>query len=555
MYIGRKITLAMRHLKMLLFVHLGFLMLNGSCPQKSSQLESVDAIMVNGNVYTVDSNFSVKQAIAIRHGKIIAVGSTTEIKSNYTSTNVIDLNDAFVYPGFIDAHCHFYGYGKNSTELDLRSTKSLDDLVQKVKTYNEVKHRDWLIGRGWNEETWSGSKTVNNAELNRLFPNQAVVLQRVDGHSVLANQEALDRAGISKTSVFKGGEVVLSNGKMTGVLVDNAANKLLGLVPLKTDDQIKGALLKAQKDCFAYGLTTVADAGLDLDILKILNTLTGEELKIRMYAMSNPSEEAFQYFKQKGKIDKPRLKVRSFKLYGDGSLGSRSAWLKNPYCGEPENFGLPQSDTGYFRRVCEMAKSINFQLNTHCIGDSANTIFLNMYGAIIGSTPNHRWRIEHAQIVDTNDMHLFEKYNIIPSVQPTHAISDMFMAPDRLCGNLEGAYAYKSLLGHAGIIAFGTDFPVEGIDPLATFNTAVYRKGGEGQEFQAQEAMSREDALRAMTIWAAYACFMENEVGSIEARKMADFTILDKDIIKTNQVQNAKVLATFVNGEQVFVSQ
>ena len=514
--------------------------------------EKADILFYNGTIYTVDSVFSQVESVVVKDGKIIATGTFDSMQSRFGLSVVHDLEGAVMFPGFIDAHCHFYGYGMNSQKLELRGVESLEALEQAVVEYSTRNKGEWILGRGWNEEHWEGAKEVNNLGLNRLFPDIPICLQRVDGHSVLANQAALDAAGITANTEIEGGDVIVKDGVMTGVLVDNAASKLMAILPDISDEQIQAALFFAQKHCFAKGLTTVADAGLDLGVIKTMQAMTGDQLLMRVYAMSNPNDEEVAYFREHGPIDEARLKVRSFKLYGDGSLGSRSAWLKEAYCGDDSNFGLPQADTTYFKEICAMARELGFQLNTHCIGDSANAVFLKLYADALNGLEDARWRIEHAQIVDPKDMAMFAELKVIPSVQPTHAISDMHMAKDRLCGNLEGAYAYKSLLAHAGMIAFGTDFPVEKISPLATFYTAVERKNDQGELFEEQEAISREDAIKAMTIWAAYACFMENEVGSIEIGKNADFTILDTDLITAEDLKNVQVLATFVGGKQVY---
>lgn len=521
------------------------------CKQENG-LSKVDLILQNGTIYTVDSAFNTATCVAVNEGKIVAVGSPAELSQIYEGDTVIDLDGKFLYPGLIDAHCHFYGYGKTASELELYDVKSLDQLVEAVVEYDKANNPQIILGRGWNEENWTDSKEVNNERLNELFPDKLMVLQRVDGHSVLVNQAAFEAAGLKVGQEIPGGEIRMKNGVPTGVLVDAAAEITSIIIPEPKSDDMRRYANVAQEHCFKEGLTTVADAGLPLDVLKFLSSMADEDLKIRIYSMSNPGKAEMDYFNEHGPIYKPNFRVRSIKLYSDGSLGSSSAWLKKSYCGDEGNHGLPQADTVRFREVCETAAKLNFQLNTHCIGDSANAVMLRMYADYSSHELDRRWRIEHAQIVDPKDMHLFGDNAIIPSVQPTHAISDMFMAEDRLCGDMTGAYAYKSLLANAGILAFGTDFPVERISPMATFYTAVERKNNDGKLFLANEALSRENALRAMTIWAAYACFMENEVGSIEPGKYADFTLLDTDLIQDSELKNAKVLATFVGGEQVY---
>lgn len=526
-----------------------------SCQSDKNKI-TADLIIMNAKIYTVDSAFSKAEAIVIDDGKFLAVGRWDEIKSTYTSNNVVDLEGASVYPGLFDAHCHFYGYGTNKSELDLRDAGSFDDMLNRVVAYAQENPDGWLVGRGWNEEEWVEKTRVNNLKLSILFPDRPVVLRRVDGHAALVNQVALEMAGIDLLTRVDGGSIEIFNDRLTGILVDKAVDRVLDLRPKKTREEEVRAILKAQEDCLEAGLTTVADAGLDLGIIRIIDSLhkTGD-LKIRVYAMSNPGKEEFEFFEENGPINSDRLVVRSFKLYADGALGSRGALLLKPYCDEETTNGLIQNDYHYYDSLCGRIFNMGMQANTHCIGDSANRMILNVYKKYNRSGNDQRWRIEHAQVVHPDDWRTFGEFGIIPSVQPTHLISDMSMARERLCteSRLKGAYAYKSLHNAAGQIAFGTDFPVEDISPVATYLAAVYRQRPDGSTLHPEEKFSPQEALRAMTLGSAYSCFMDGRLGSIEPGKQADLTIFKQDLMKLNPGTRIHVLSTIINGEIVYI--
>ncbi|MFL5762483.1 MAG: amidohydrolase [Bacteroidia bacterium] len=550
--------------------------------------QKADLIIHNAVVYTVDSSFTNSEAFAVKDGKFIAVGSNDEILSGYEAKEIIDAEGKAVYPGFIDSHCHFYGYGKGLQECDLVGTKSFEEVLEKVKAYAKTCPDEWIIGRGWDQNDWKVKEFPTNMFLDTIFPDRPVVLKRVDGHAVLANHEALKRAGIDGFTTVEGGKVEYSNwpyddtwstpGKMilrtdarvaTGILIDNAVDLLEKVIPKPSAAAIKSSLLAAQKNCFAVGLTTVDDAGLEKNIVGNIEALQKSgELKMRIYAMLTDNQENKDYYLKKGPYKTERLNVRSFKFYADGALGSRGACLIQPYTDRPDQRGFLLSKPEHFDSAAVLMNKYNFQMNTHCIGDSANSLIMRIYlkntYAHIYATPTHcglyRWRIEHAQVIDpTVFKHLDpQSYVIIPSVQPTHATSDMYWAKDRLGPErVKYAYAYNDLLKAAGMLALGTDFPVENINPMYTFYAAVARKDLKGfpkDGFQMENALSREATLKGMTIWGAYANFEEREKGSIEAGKFADFVILDKDIMKCeiDSVPKVKVVYTYVNGEKVF---
>ncbi len=523
-----------------------------------NEKQKADLIICNAIVYTIDSTFATAESFAVKDGKILAVGKQEDIFSAYEGEK-LDLQGKAVYPGLIDAHCHFLGYGKGLTQADLIDTKSFDEVIQRVVEYAKIKKGEWIIGRGWDQNDWIVKDFPTKEKLDSLFPTTPVFLKRVDGHAALVNSEALKRAGINEKTKLNGGLIEVKNNKPTGILVDNAVDLVANVIPPANKEEIQSALLAAQANCFAAGLTTVDDAGLEKQVVDIIDEMQKKgELKMRIYAMLTDNRENLNYYLEHGKYKSDRLNICSFKFYADGALGSRGACLLHPYSDKPKEQGFLLNKPEYFIEKSKQLFEKGFQMNTHCIGDSSDRFILDTYGAVLKEKNNKRWRIEHAQVVDKADIHKFHQYSIIPSVQSTHATSDMYWAKDRLGEErIRNAYVYKDLLEQAGTIALGTDFPVENINPLYTFYAAVARKDLKGfpeQGFQPENALTREEALKGMTIWAAYSNFEETEKGSIETGKWADFIITDKDIMKVdiNEVPNVKILATYLNGEKVY---
>ena len=521
-----------------------------SCEQK----EQVDTIVINANAYTVNDNFDKAEAFAIKDGKFVGVGTSETLFNSFKTNDTIDASGQTIVPGFIDAHCHFLGLGTNQQAVNLVGTESFEEVVKRVLDFQNERQQDFILGRGWDQNDWEDKTFPDNVLLSKLFPDTPVALTRVDGHALLCNDAALALGNVTALSKIDGGEVVLKNGKPSGVLVDNAEYLVMNYWPKDTRQDIVNALLEAQKLCFDLGLTTVDDAGLSIEAIEIIDSLhqTGD-LKMRVYAMVSATKQNLDYYLDKTPIKTERLNVRSFKFYADGALGSRGAMLRAPYHDKPGHLGLMVNSLETLQNTAQRISNSEYQMNTHAIGDSANRAVLQTYKKVLSGKSDRRWRVEHAQVISPEDFELFN--DIIPSIQPTHATSDMYWAEDRLGSErVKGAYAFKDLLNAYGKVVLGTDFPVEHVSPFYTFYAAVARqdlKQYPEQGYQMENALSREETLKGMTIWAAYSNFEENEKGSIEVGKLADFIILDKDIMTVDiaEIPNVKVKQTFVGGE------
>lgn len=522
-----------------------------SCQQK----KEVDLIITNAKIYTVDKDFSITESFAIKDGKFVQLGKTEDILSKYTSDQILNLEGKYIYPGFIDAHSHFYGYCMTLLQADLRGTKSFDEILDIIKKHDDKYNNDWVLGRSWDQNDWKIKEFPTKEKLDRLFPDKPVYLKRIDGHAAIANSKALEIAGINSETNINGGKVILNNGEPTGVLIDNAMTRVSKLIPDPDKDVAIKALKQGSKNCFNVGLTSVCDAGLFKNEILLIDSLqkTGE-LKIRIYAMLEPTKENIESFVKKGIYKTDHLNVRSIKLYADGALGSRGASLIEPYSDDPGNKGLIIEALDFYHEMCKLAYENNFQVNTHAIGDNANRLMLNIYSKYLKGPNDKRWRIEHAQVIHPKDVSKFRQYNIIPSIQATHCTSDMYWADERLGEErIKNAYIYKVLLDQNGWIPNGTDFPVEKIDPLLTFYASIARKDLEEypeKGFQMENALTREETLKSMTIWAAKAAFEENEKGSLEQGKYADFIVLEKDImeIEVIEIPLTNILKTYSSG-------
>ena len=523
-----------------------------------SAQKPADLIITNAKIYTVNAKFDIAESMAISNGKILAVGKNKDILKKYQSQNIQNLQGKSIFPGFIDAHCHFTGYATDKWKCELWGTKSWEEIIQKLTDYSKNAPMEWLYGRSWDQNDWPVKEFPNKAKLDELFPNRPVYLKRVDGHAAIANQKALDIAGITTNTKINGGEIEVKNGKLTGILVDNAMLLVEKYIPEISDEMAIQYFEDLQKTCFSYGLTSLHDCGISAHTFSLLEKAQDQNvLKMKIFALLEDNPTTYDEWIKKGRFTKGNITFGGYKVYSDGALGSRGACLIHDYSDKKDWKGFLLSDQKHFETLAKKLKDNDLQMCTHAIGDSANRTILNIYGDVLGIKNDRRWRIEHAQIVDKNDFDLFGKYSIIPSVQPTHATSDMYWAEERLGKErLKYAYAYEDLLKQNDWLPLGTDFPVEEINPIKTFFAAVARKDAKNfpdSGFQKENALTREQALRGMTIWAAKAAFQEKELGSLEEGKSADFVVLNQDLmsIDENKILETKVLETYSSGKKV----
>ena len=518
--------------------------------------EKADLIVYNADIYTANPDKQKATSFAVKDGKFIYIGDDSAL-SKYSSSNIINAEGLPLYPGFIDSHAHFYNLGFFNDQVDIKGTKSFREVVQRVKDYDKLNNKKFIIGRGWDQNDWDIKSFPTNKLLNEAFPDKAIVLRRIDGHAYIVNDHALSLAGINESSTIDGGEFIKSRGKLTGVLIDNAMRLIDDIIPAPSKEESIKALLSAQEIAFENGLTTVSEAGISRKQIELIDSLQKSGiLKIKIYAMIENGPDV-DYFIGRGPYKTDRLNVRSIKVYADGALGSRGASMINEYSDKRGYFGIIRTPIDSIKSLAFKLAGTGFQMNTHAIGDNANRFVLNAYRDALFNYRDPRWRIEHAQVINEEDIQLFNQ-KIIPSVQPTHATSDMYWLYDRIGKKrAKYAYAYKDLLERSSVIAFGTDFPVEEVSPFMTFYSATVRKDKDGypdEGFQVENIIGRGDALYAMTIHGAYANFEEDEKGSIEIGKSADFIILDNDIIRSaeSRIPLTNVVATFVEGELVF---
>ena len=520
--------------------------------------ERVDLLVHNAQVYTVNDNFDKVSAFAVKNGKFVAVGGE-ELLEKYKPANTVDAQGLSIYPGFIDAHSHLLELGLNQFKADLKNSLGMNHVVQKLKEHQQIHNHNFIMGIGWDQNQWKDNSYPDNKALNIAFPKTPVVLKRVDGHAYLVNNKAIEMAMINENTKIEGGQIIREKGKLTGLFIDNAMDLINGIIPEFSREQKVNAYQAAQELCFENGLTTVTEAGLSKENIYLLDSLQKSDLlKIRVYAMIENDRKSIDHFMDSGILKTAQLNVRSVKIYADGALGSRGAALKSDYSDQKGHRGSLLLTKDSIKQIASLLAKNSFQLNTHAIGDAANQMVLEAYNEVLDSIEDPRWRIEHAQVMSPEDFQMFND-KIIPSVQPLHATSDMNWAVKRIgIQRLKGAYAYKDLLDWSGLLALGTDFPVEEINPFQTFYAAVSRKppGAWSSQapFQEKNALSRYEALLGITKWAAYASFEENEKGSIEVGKYADFVILDQDIMRVaiDRVIDTKIVATILNGKIVF---
>jgi len=520
----------------------------------------VDLIVYNAKVYTVDSAFTTIEAFAVKNGIFIDMGKSKDILKRYSAKEIIDAQQKPVYPGFYDAHGHSFLLSKSIQEVDLTGTTSMDEVIKRLQIYHQKNpHIKWIVGSGWDQNHWDDKNLPTRDSLDAYFPHIPVFLTRIDHHAALTNAKAFEMAQIDSVQAIVGGLMVADSfGKPTGMLIDNAMNLIKKFIPSESEHDLLKNLRQTQDSLFSVGLTSIVDAGLteeQADFLK--NFYLKDSLKIRNYAMIYAEPKNVDRIIREGIYETDRLTIKSVKMMADGALGSHGACLLEEYSDAPTKGFLLNSPAEYEGAIQKLASS-PFQVAFHAIGDSSNRMILDLYGKYLGSNNDRRWRIEHAQIVAPEDLFKFKKYQVIPSIQPTHATSDMHWAVDRIgIDRITNAYAFKDLLQNYGKVAIGSDFPVEPINPLYGFHAAVTRQDKNNlpkDGFQPDQRLTREQALRGMTNWAAYACFQENKRGSIKKGKDADFVILDEDImtIAADKLRNVKVLRTVVAGETVY---
>lgn len=529
---------------------------------------AADLIVTHARIYTVDDNHPFVSALAVRDGRVEFVGSEQEaLLLKGPSTRVIDAGGSTIIPGMIDAHAHLFEVGTYLHNIDLRDTHSYDEVVARVAArVKQVPAGQWIDGRAWDQNKWGDTRFPTHEKLTAVSPNNPVVLTRVDGHAILVNAAAMRAAGVTAaTKDPAGGRIErFPNGDPTGVFVDNAMGLINRVIPPLPHDEMVSAGLDAMKELNRYGLTGVDDPGEPRQVLDLWEELAKSgRMSLRVYAMIADDSATIEHYFQLG----PRsamydnhLWIRAIKLYADGALGSRGAALLDPYTDDPKNSGLLKSTPEHLRDVSIRALQHGFQVATHAIGDRGNRIALDAYEAALEAVPtvDHRFRIEHAQIVDHADIPRFAQLGVIPSMQAVHATSDMYWASNRLgYARTLGAYAWRSLLETGVIIPNGSDMPVERVNPLYSFHAAISRQDDNnwppGGWFPEQR-MTREEALKSITIWPAYAAFQEQMLGSLTPGKLADFVILDRDImtVPASEILGTSVIATYIGGKAVF---
>jgi predicted amidohydrolase YtcJ len=523
-------------------------------------------LIVNGVVYTVSEGKPKAQAVAIRGNTIVGVGTNEEVRSSFKSPIVIDAGGRAVYPGFIDSHCHIERLGVLLKSLDLTGTTSIREILAAVADRaTSTRNSEWIRGGGWDQSKWEKSAFPTRQMLDSVVKDIPVYLIRVDGHAVWVNTKVLEMSGVSERTPDPEGGRIIRNvlGEPTGVFVDKAVDLISNLLPTPSEGERTGAIERAIEECLKNGLTEVHDMGVDLDAIKIYEKLAvAKELPIRVYGAINGLGETWDYYLRTGpQIDMygGRLTVRAIKLYADGALGSRGAALIEPYTDDPGSRGLTVISGETIKSTTAQALEEGFQVCTHAIGDRANHIVLNAYEEAYNSrkisTKDARLRVEHAQVIDSTDIPRFARLGVLPMMQPTHCTSDMYWAKERLGPRrILGAYAWRSLLEHGSIIPASSDFPSESPNSLLGFYAAITRQDPsgwpEGGWFPGQR-MTREEALRSMTLWGAYAAFQESWLGSIEPNKRADIVILSHDImeIAPREILTATVELCMIDGE------
>lgn len=522
--------------------------------------EHADLIIHNAVIHSMDEKLTVYEAMAIRDGKIIELGPERQILNKYSADEFVDAGGKDIYPGFTDAHVHLLLAAKQRMGADLSQCKSLAQLVTDVEIYQQRNNQKIIVGQGWNEGAWRDNSLPTNERLNEVFPETPVCLFRNDGHTALVNEAMLQLAGINDQTQISSGEIMKKDGKLTGILTDEAMELVKKKLPVYSPQELKEKVIEIQNELLMYGITNVHDAGLeaaDVEVMKEL--IDAGRLQINLYGMLLPTKENIQFARKHGVYEYKNLTIRSFKVFADGSLGGRGAYLKSTYSDDAHSHGHTTVSKEELDELVRLCQELRYQLNAHAIGDAAVKMVLDAYKNVSKTNPDHRWRIEHAQIVSPEDMPLFMQYGILPSVQPSHAVSDYLFAEKRLgAERLKGAYAYNSLLNTTGMIAIGTDYPIEDMNPFKTIYAACTRKNDKEAPaggFLPEEAISLDDCLRGMTVWAALAGFQEDRIGRLEAGMDATFAIFERKMNLSSSFQQNFSLHTYINGKEVYSAE
>lgn len=524
-------------------------------------------VIYNANGYTpLHKSKQLKQTLqpfstlVIKNGKVVQIGDDN-LKNNFLNANLIDAKGNTLLPGLIDAHGHIIGLGENLSQLDVRGAQSVQEITDKLADFSKSKS-EWILGRGWNQELWSNTRFPTAADLDKVISDRPVVLARVDGHAIWVNSKALELGGISAaTKAPQGGEIIKDEfGNPTGILIDKAESLITQLIPPPSLKAINQSLDTAGTHLLSLGITSAHDAGINKNTWQVYKTRSElRNLPLRIVAMLDATSPDLQTMLNAGRYQDANdfLSIRSIKIYADGALGSRGAALINEYADRANYHGLMLENQEKLEALFTLSFKNGFSANTHAIGDKANKIVLDAYQNVFKQTGGIllRNRIEHAQIVTLDDIPRFKSLKIIPSMQPVHATSDLHMAQQRLnTEQLEGAYAWHTFLKQGSIIAAGSDFPVELANPFHGLYSAITRMDHNQQPkkgWRANEALTREDALRAFTLGGAYAAHQEFKIGSLEQGKWADFILVDTDYfnVPIEQLYKTKVLQTWIAGE------
>ncbi|MEI6312883.1 MAG: amidohydrolase [Bacteroidota bacterium] len=511
----------------------------------------------NAKIYTVNASFDLADALIIESGKIIFVGTLAEIPTIEIKER-IDCKNAYIYPGFIDPHCHFIDLGKSYFTAPLYETRSFEEVLERCATFQQTNNSLWLLGRGWNQNDWTNKELPNKKILDQLFPDIPVLLIRIDSHVGLLNQKAIELTQVIQAHFIEEKQVELKEGIATGIIYDKALYHVLEFV--KPDAATKSLYIQKATDiCLSHGLTSVGDAFMtyeDFEVYKQLNELN--QLRIQVYGMMVPSKENKAYLVAHGVYKNQLLHINATKHFADGALGSRGAALIEPYSDAPDNTGMLLETDAYWIEEAQFCIDHQLQMITHAIGDAANKRIIQLYKKFLSKQSTNRWRIEHMQMLDEEDIQDIKEYQIVPSIQSTHGTSDYTWAINRIGpARMKKSYRVKDLLDACGYIVNGSDFPIEKANPLRGFYASITRQSDEGLPeggFDPSQKISREAALKSMTIWAAYAQFEEAEKGSLEVGKNADFVMLDTDLMNCDegQILKSKVLMTIVKGENKY---